>query len=389
MSNVPTPDIELLFPSPTTRKMRSGSASSSATATEPTMRICLSKRHNTIEISRFIPFTTQSSVSPQSKTRLPNATEVTKGEWSKKVVPIPKDGSLVSVGVNMGMSERDGLAHLDECRAVCAKLVESVIAPAAVLPSASSPRESRGGSTSASHNKMEMWESFVDERGTGKMVADSSSEGQIPPRVLHEDAWNTLLRGGPIPAGSDSPSPVSRILHTDLAREVDERISHRPTRPRFSGPTVSQCHPEGPSVLPSEGVQGSALYPGAGDDPQFERTPRSSEKRTSAVLNATLRMASSSTLNPAKGPGRPTTYTKSTSISQLSKGETTTQFVNEPSPYSTETRFLPALGWCIKTMERGAPPKYKVMFLDGASLEVNDGHPKVVLIDRAGKRTER
>jgi hypothetical protein len=319
-------------------------------------------------------------VSPHN-THLPNVTEVRKGEWSKKVVAIPKDGSLASLGNTMGAAERHGLAHLDECWGVCAKLLETITGPI-TLPSSTSSEGGKRGTSSCT--KMQVWESFVDERESEGTIADLPNEVQTA-CVLHRDAWTALLHPEPAPR-AHSFSLQSRTLRTDLARKVSEKISPRPPRPKYSGTTLNQPKGGSTSNPRLQGVRRPAL---SLEDPrQPECSPKSFRKRSSTILNATLKRVSS-TLGPTEDAGRSTAYLTSPCISPPSRGSVVTQLAAEARACTTETRFLPALGWCIKTSEGGIPPKYKVMFLDGASLEVDDSNQKVVLIDRTGKRTER
>lgn len=333
------------------------------------MRIRYSRSNSTIEVSRFVPFS--SSTSPSYRNRMPSATEVTKGEWTKKVVPLPKGERLDIAGKGMSASERDGLIHLEECREVCDKL-EGVTSPTV---SSQTPRSILDATAT-----QEKWVSFVDND------AVDESEGDINhPQILRADAWVALRTSSPPPPPSPSPRPIqSTSLRTSLAREMVQKISSRPSRPRLS------FNDEETSGGGSHGTETrTSLLP-----PLKVANRGRRDKLASRATQDVSLLASSSDVGAKQ--------TKSSlRISKLALPRPAVASPSSVAPHRTakhaqpssseqqedmETRFIPGLGWCIKTIDREAVLKYSLMFLDGASLEVSESRNSLIMMDRQGKR---
>lgn len=336
MSNAPNADIELHLPVPL--KVLSD-------LTEPAMRVRLSTRNQTVEISRFelvarkkgrakVHFDTKQE--PQSAARR-------LGEWNKKVLRLPPDGRLVSLlqTESLPEDERQAILHLEECRVVCEKL-EVLVPPsgtsapgdggARCSPDRASQYDTKAGAARS------LWEAYASERDIDE--ANSSC-------VLREGTWEDVLRSMENSAAHTTPAGPTIAPSTTQSPFSGGRERSTTMRP-------SQRNVEARSV----GAKSRAtLNRPAADSPLFRGALQSASGWTA--------------------PSAP--HAETPSVSHLQ---------------DAEKRFIPNLGWCIKRVDsvdgiENEDVNYSVMFLDGTSLDVDARRRFAQFTDRHGKTSAR
>jgi polo-like kinase 4 len=258
MSNIPKPDIELLFPaSPSTN-----AGIQSKPISQPAMRIRLSPKDKTIEISRFAPSSFGASGN---------------GEWTKKIISYAEndDGTLRLNRSQLSTEEKEGLKHLRECR--------------------------------------------MASEGMQRRLTSQGKQKESP------DSTSTVTL-------SASTKPLNRRTTSSTAQYLSGlKISPRPEK---LSPSLKQ--PPHSATKPTTG------------DPDLLR----------AIRSVGIQINNGSSNAPA-----------TPSLSSE------TQYHPPPDTFESEieTRFMPSVGWCMRyqSTARRSGHMYRVMFLDGACLEVD------------------
>lgn len=343
MSNGPDADIELHLLPP------SGTLSSLG---EPTMRVRLSPKDKTIEISRFTPAIAKAPATAggerQSKT----------GEWSKKVLSLPSKTSGVLKVEGLTEEEEEALQHLEECRRVCTRLEGTAV------NHTERHREGKGKGKAVPYpldTRPNLWESYIDRRDVPGYVGGQSST------MLREGTWDEIVGGrgrDPLRPGATSHSPgIPGALRGALGPQYPESYPREKPLPSLPSRQRSRDPPQHRSARPSR----KATVEMAGN--------RSAQTESYVARQASaLQRALDEALGTTQKEGEPVQVTT-------------------PSKTREESKFIPHLGWCVKHTEivgRGSKPvKYTVMFLDGASLEIDGGQKFATLTDRHGKPSAR
>ena len=291
----------------------------------PTMRIRLLRRSGHVEVYRSVRYLSQPTLTSHV---------LGEGEWTKRVAAIPKDGHLSDIPLFAKFAEeREGLAHMDECLSLCMQL-QSL-----------SFNISKNEDQSSSHQSQE---------GQWKLSAESAAYSS--PATLHAGVWKEL-RSSPFRDHKTDQPPAQKPPKSALFQEV---------RRRLSSPSSSSAWSPAPVQAPR--------YPDSVNSPDPQLEPRilhpkgkAKRRRTHQLLTPTSSCPNSHQPSPeSPTPGPPTA-----------------------SRASPETRFIPSLGWCLKYDADNGSTSYKVMFLDGVSLEADQDLSFARLSDRSGRTSER
>jgi hypothetical protein len=329
MSNTPGADIELHLPVP---------LHVLSDLTEPAIRVRLSRRNRTVEISHFEPTPGKGG---RAKVHFGLKLDRRSGEWKKKVLSLPSDGRLLSLlrTESFREDEQRAILHLEECCAVCEKL--QALVPSAVTDN---PRDNEACSNpekvpvpDAKIGQVRpLWESYTTNHGVEAPEANSSC-------VLREDAWR-------------------EVLHS---LENSSAALAKPT------PFTLQS-------LPSKGKEQNSAWPSPqnGESESVDTIPRTLPRYPVAdalpLLRRALQNATERTIPPVP-------RTEAPASSHL---------------HDADKRFIPNLGWCIKRADsvdgfENDDVTYSVMFLDGASLDVDAKKRFARFTDRHGKTSTR
>ncbi len=330
MSNRPLPDVELTFPvsnsNPAVAKMVPSDHDPS-----PTMRIRLLRRSGHVEVYRSVRYLSQ----PTLTTNV-----FGEGEWTKRVAAIPKDGPLSDIPLfSRFTEEREGLAHMDECLTLCAQL-QSLSFDYKTTPKSNDQCPSR--------QSEELWKSLAE------------STACPGPTTLRASAWKEFHSISLKDHNTDEPSG-QRPPKSALFQEVRRRLSS-----------------SSPLSAPSLASVQARRYPDSSDPSDSRPKLRALQQKDKAKRREKRRT-----------PQQLLTPTSSYPNSKQPSPESPTLGPRRASRSSPETRFIPALGWCLKYSAENGRTNYKVMFLDGVSLEVDQDMSFARLSDRSGRASER
>ncbi|KAI0320204.1 hypothetical protein OF83DRAFT_1106368 [Amylostereum chailletii] len=296
MSNDPLADLQVTLDSHSPSSSSSNPSKDAGSSRTNTLRLCLSRKLHTIEIS--------SSVSSSSNSDV--------GEWNKKVMFWAGRGSAI---------DRDDYALL-------------------------SAREKEG---------MKILFNFLPI-----VDAVESSSSETPPplsRGLGSDYKTTLKHL----KAADRPSP-DVVLDQTIKKLSTLALSDRPPIPVAFSTHSSIAEPSS-----SRSFSALNIVPRPRLSPMFPPM--------SKAPNDTTRKASSTVVDPM-----PDSYSQSAATMHAWFSKSKSGFSNAPAG-SMDMRFIPTVGWCI----RYGTDVYRIMFFDGAALEVDVRDERVEFVNVNGQ----
>lgn len=376
MSNTPEADIELAFPA---------SSATMSSSDSPTMRLRLTRKARTLEISRFTPSAvTLDTLTDDLELQLQTGQMTSLGEWTKRRLELPVNGGLNTLIYSSAIrtDERYALLHLVECLAVCSKLEEvNVSRDLNQLPSTTPPQ---------ANSALPLWKSYAAADTTKR--GDSNAAFSF---VLPKEAWNEVLLGAnrQLRIGSrysESKNGSHSILSAPPISVPDKLYTARSQKRNAENPLVS---PQRRAKLPL-GAASRNLSTASDSMHPPPRKPLQTnfvqEEPPMSALPPLIRRA----LQNALERDAPSFSATSGSI-RTTPAPIANRF-DSPSR-SSDTRFIPHLGWCVQRVgwsDEMSPSHadvitYQVMFLDGTRLEVDADRRSARLTDRHGKASAR
>ncbi|KAF8339614.1 uncharacterized protein EI90DRAFT_2259047 [Cantharellus anzutake] len=335
MSNGPLPDVELTFPAcgPGVKETKRGAAVADLF---PTMRIRLLRRTGHVEVYRSIHYVSQ----PTLTANVPGFGE---GEWTKRVAAIPNGGHLSEIPLFSAFpEEREGLTHMDECLSLCSQL-ESL--------------------SFSHHNDM----AKTDDRPLSpplqeelwKSLAESTTS--FGTTTLHAGVWAALRESSAEDHNRDQQL-MQNSPKSALVREVRRRLS-----------SSSRSSPPSALIQASRNEESSPFNGHSSGQSGLEHwfQHRRNHLKAGGPRHTLPQLLTPSSFHP-----------ESNQSSLMSSGH------RPRGTQSPETRFIPALGWCLRYSAEDGHTIYKVMFLDGTSLEVDQNDSSALLTDRNGQASD-
>lgn len=402
MSNGPEADVELNFPSP--------SGAFSSLPIEPTMRLRLSRRNHALEISHFIL--------PSSSSLLKNKQRATPlGEWTKKVFTLPSDGGLEALtsdpasSSSMTQEECDALLHLADCVVVCTRLEDN----SASLSAFASSGFVQSSTYGVRDTDIPLWGSHVTTAAAGHIEHGylDANQPQPPSFVLNEDAWRDTLHSAKHYSKSKTratPRTVRRKASISVSSSLlPDSTYHESQKPR---PTLGDANSLPPRHTPRTQLSSRATSTTHTPIPNSTRNPSVRDGTApgfSPLIRRALRNALELDIPPSSNP-KPTISATPRTAAATSAPRHSSKHVAPTPSRSTDTRFIPHLGWCIRRIgwsESNKPEEvmmdidgaeemedndvitYQVMFNDGTRLEVDAARRFARLTDQHGKTSSR